>query len=369
MSTSSDALVHDYLGRLERAAAHLPPDRRAELLEGIAEHIDAARASGAAPDEPSLRTVLDRLGPPEEIVAAAREDLGPSWGGPAPGWASTRPRGTGVELAAVLMLTVGSFVPVAGWLVGVALLWSSSLWRLREKLLGTLVVPLGPGGVLLLGALLPFRGSTVCSSTGGVVGGAGVPGLPVPGAPPPPDLPPDAPPPPDLPPDTGGDVYEQTVCTTEGLVGVPGWAGVAAVVLLLVLPLVVAVVLMRIARQRAAADPVPAVDAAGALWGPLEVAAVLVLALGGFLVPVIGSLVGLVLACVSPRWSVRDKLVATALSLTPALLMVTALALPAFAVTPTLPGGIEVVLLLLLSSPLAAIYLAVVLQRQARTPS
>ena len=50
------------------------------------------------------------------------------------------------------MLTVGSLIPVLGWAVGVVLLWSSGRWRPSEKLLGTLIVPGGPGMALLLGA-------------------------------------------------------------------------------------------------------------------------------------------------------------------------------------------------------------------------
>lgn len=50
------------------------------------------------------------------------------------------------------MLTVGSLIPVLGWGVGVILLWSSGRWRPSEKLLGTLIVPGGPGMALLLGA-------------------------------------------------------------------------------------------------------------------------------------------------------------------------------------------------------------------------
>ena len=61
-------------------------------------------------------------------------------------------RGLGLEIVAVLMLTVGSLIPVLGWAVGVILLWSSGRWRPSEKLLGTLIVPGGPGMALLLGA-------------------------------------------------------------------------------------------------------------------------------------------------------------------------------------------------------------------------
>ena len=73
MSASVDQLVNDYLSRLSVAAASLPPTRRAELLQEIREHIESARAAVAAADEATVRTMLDRLGEPEEIVAAAQE--------------------------------------------------------------------------------------------------------------------------------------------------------------------------------------------------------------------------------------------------------------------------------------------------------
>ena len=43
-----------------------------------------------------------------------------------------------------------------GWLVGVVLLWISSAWTTRQKLLGTLVVP---GGLALPAGLLLVAGS------------------------------------------------------------------------------------------------------------------------------------------------------------------------------------------------------------------
>jgi len=61
-------------------------------------------------------------------------------------------QGLGLEILAVVMLTVGSLIPVLGWAVGVILLWSSGRWRPSEKLLGSLIVPGGPGMALLLGA-------------------------------------------------------------------------------------------------------------------------------------------------------------------------------------------------------------------------
>src|ERR1035437_1797757 len=51
----------------------------------------------------------------------------------------------GLEAGAVAMLTLGPLLPLIGWEAGVILLWSSALWRRSEKLLGTLIVPGGPG--------------------------------------------------------------------------------------------------------------------------------------------------------------------------------------------------------------------------------
>jgi hypothetical protein len=72
---------------------------------------------------------------------------------PAAMGSQTRPRGLALEIWAVVMLTLGSLIPVFGWAVGVVLLWSSGRWRRSEKLLGTLVVPGGPGLALVLGAV------------------------------------------------------------------------------------------------------------------------------------------------------------------------------------------------------------------------
>lgn len=274
MTTTADGLVADYLARLDAAAAVLPPDRRTDLLEGIGEHISTARATGAAPDEAGVRTLLDRLGRPEEIVAAAREDA-PS----AP--LAARPPGTGLELAAVLMLTAGSLLPVVGWLVGVALLWSSRRWQLRDKLLGTLVVPLGPGGLLLGLAVLPAAScaqATESSETGRVL--------------------------------------------VEGCASTVPWpvlllAGLLAVAL----PIAVAVHLMRVARARAATEPPVAPVASTSPWTGLDLTAVLLLGLGGLLVPVVPALVGLVMVCASSAWTRRVKAAVVVAVLAPIALL------------------------------------------------
>lgn len=282
MTTSTvDQLVARYLDRLHRAADVLPGDQASELEDEIGGHIASARAAGAAGDEAAVRTMLDRLGTPEEIVAAARDDAAPA--APAP----TRPPGTGLELAAVLTLTAGSFIPVVGWLVGVVLLWSSRRWTVTEKLLGTLVVPLGPGGVLVLGAGLPA--GQMCS--------ASVPPVGTPGA-----------------------VIEET-CTGFTF---PLWIGVPLLVVMLVAPVVVAVWLYRRARTRADLEPpAPARTPSDSPWGGLEIAALAVLAAAavlGLFVPVVLSVVGLVLVWCSERWTRGEKAVATALTLVPVVL-------------------------------------------------
>jgi hypothetical protein len=51
-----------------------------------------------------------------------------------------------MEAAALVLLLLGGFVFGVGWIVGLVLLWSSSVWTWWEKLLGTLIVP---GGLAL----------------------------------------------------------------------------------------------------------------------------------------------------------------------------------------------------------------------------
>jgi hypothetical protein len=298
-----DQLVSEYLGRLETAAAELPPDRRIELLEEIREHIEAARAAGAAADEAAVRTLLDRLGEPEEIIGAARDEQAPPYtvGATAPQtMVPTRP-GTGLEITAVLMLTVGSFIPLIGWAVGVFLLWSSRRWRTGEKLLGTLVVPGGPAVVLWLGVLPGQVCTGTTSQRAGIMQSA------------------------------------EPYCT--GFAFSP-WIGLPLLLTALVAPFVVAGVLLARARARAALEPVlmrpaPTASTTASPWGGGEIAAVVLLGLGGFLaifgvllvglsafvVAVIASLVGLIFVWRSTHWSSHEKTVGSVLAVVPAVLV------------------------------------------------
>jgi hypothetical protein len=133
-------LVADYLRRLERAAAPLTRSRRAELVAEIREHIDDALLEAGAADEVAVRNVLERLGPPEEIAAAA-------------GPAAVAPTGHAgkLEIAALVALAV----PFVGWLVGIPLVLLSQAWASRDKAIAGFLVFLP----LLLGVPLVLWGA------------------------------------------------------------------------------------------------------------------------------------------------------------------------------------------------------------------
>jgi hypothetical protein len=152
------AMVSAYLARLRLAAANLSPGRREELIGEIRGHIDEA-VSESAGDDAAIRHALDRLGAPEDIVAAEHADgyrlptgATPPFAGPPP---PRSPWGT-VEVLAVLGLTVGAFViPIIGPLLGAALAWASSQWTRAEKWIATAlaVVPmvlLAVGGAVVI---------------------------------------------------------------------------------------------------------------------------------------------------------------------------------------------------------------------------
>jgi hypothetical protein len=155
----ADALVRDYIGRLDAAAAGLPAERRAELETEVREHIEAALAEAGTRDELTVRNVLERLGSPGEIVAAEssgdpvvlRRDIAAQQATTQPfprAWGAT-------EVIALLLLTVGAIVlPFLGPLLGLIFVWASDIWTRNQKFIATaivlvlLLIPIG----LLFGA-------------------------------------------------------------------------------------------------------------------------------------------------------------------------------------------------------------------------
>ncbi|WP_433795550.1 HAAS signaling domain-containing protein [Actinoplanes sp. CA-252034] len=68
-----DVLVLDYLASLWAAAGDLPPETRDELMNTVAGYIAMRRDLA---DDPSR--VIDRLGPPDQLVAAVRRSGAPT---------------------------------------------------------------------------------------------------------------------------------------------------------------------------------------------------------------------------------------------------------------------------------------------------
>ena len=105
MTAHTDALVEDYLRRLDAAASTLPADRRAELVSEIRDHLQEGLRISGADDEVSVRNLLERLGAPEEIVTEAA-------GPPPVNNLPVRPLET--NSSAVVSLVLGAL-----WLVGI----------------------------------------------------------------------------------------------------------------------------------------------------------------------------------------------------------------------------------------------------------
>jgi hypothetical protein len=163
----AEQLIRDYLDRLEASAQRLPVDRQLELLAEVREHIELALKEAGSRDEASIRTILDRLGSPETIVAA---EEGGQYGEVPYMIASPAPRPTQrgsewgwLETIALLLVTVGAvLLPILGPLAGIVLIIVSNRATWRTKLVvsaagiavtgtilllfGLVIIPVGTGG-------------------------------------------------------------------------------------------------------------------------------------------------------------------------------------------------------------------------------
>ena len=139
----ADPLIEGYLARLRAAAVDLTPGARDELTGDVRAHIAEARSRETEETDATILNILDRLGEPDELVSEARQRPNPS----TPGRQSAAPgpyRPGAMEIAAVVLLP---FV----WPVGVILLWLSPAWRVRDKIIGSLLPPGGyPGFFFVL---------------------------------------------------------------------------------------------------------------------------------------------------------------------------------------------------------------------------
>jgi uncharacterized membrane protein len=168
--TDTRSVLEDYLRRLERGLRHLPVQGRNDIVQEIREHIAGSSSRPVEElSEAELRTILDQVGDPEVIAEEARERFG-----------VRRPKAGALEgFTIALLLFGGVILPIAGWLIGLVMLWSSRVWSTRDKIIGTVFVPGGLGLSLMLGAFAfnLSAGTTVCEMTPGGVevcsGGAG----------------------------------------------------------------------------------------------------------------------------------------------------------------------------------------------------
>ncbi|UFU05697.1 HAAS signaling domain-containing protein [Ruania halotolerans] len=153
--TSAIERTQRYQDDLARLLAALEPAERAEVLDSVREHIDAALAEvEAEPTDEDVNRILSGLGSPGAVAEAAlaeRPDPAPS--------VLPSSRGYGDAWREQLMrrwvpptVTVGLFlvglvsISPAGWLplaALIALLICSSLWTVPEKVIGALVPSIG----------------------------------------------------------------------------------------------------------------------------------------------------------------------------------------------------------------------------------
>ena len=179
MNATHPRLVEDYMHRLEHSLRDLPRSHRMEIESEIEDHINEALAGmGPQPSGADVRNVLERLGDPEDIAAEAAEA--------AERFGITRAQPRAADTAAIILLLVGGILlPVIGWLIGVALLWTSKIFTTRDKWIGTLIPP---GGLALAASQLLLTAGpgncvtrtsrrgvevTMCSASA-LEGGAGV---------------------------------------------------------------------------------------------------------------------------------------------------------------------------------------------------
>ncbi|MBU2667633.1 DUF1700 domain-containing protein [Actinoplanes bogorensis] len=84
MKTQQNDVVAEYLRELDQRLAGIPVLQRRELLADLEAHIAAERAERHVSGEGELIEILERLGSPEVVAAAAHEEAGTVFRHPAP---------------------------------------------------------------------------------------------------------------------------------------------------------------------------------------------------------------------------------------------------------------------------------------------
>lgn len=148
-------IINGYLARLESETADIPRTERRELIGGVREHIAAARDQMPEETDAALLNLLDRLGDPAELASEERGRLGLKAPDPS--------RSRLLEVAAVVL------TPLI-WPVGIILLWTSNAWNVRDKLIGTLILPGGLFTSLIVFFTVAIGGRRSCQPAQGPIG-------------------------------------------------------------------------------------------------------------------------------------------------------------------------------------------------------
>lgn len=169
MMDTTHPLITDYLDRLRRAAVGLPETDARELAADIEEHFRAA-TDGRAISEAEVRTLIDRLGPPEDLVAAAAPPTTAPTTEPAAQprreWEATT---VAMLLAAEVLILTILLIPIGlvVWVIGLVFLARCHRWTSSQRLRAGLVLGSGvPVALLALVAsgMATFRSvSQACS--------------------------------------------------------------------------------------------------------------------------------------------------------------------------------------------------------------
>jgi hypothetical protein len=170
----TDDIVDRYLVQLDTALRGLPEGPRRQIIEEIAGHISEGRSELEVNDEVGLRGLLDRVGDPELIAAEAGVEQLPESGRRRDAWVPWLLLFGGfagyILALAFIGVPLALVVGVIGWSIGLKMLWTSNVWEMRDKVLGTLVLP---GGLLA-----PVVLATTSSSPAQTCFGQGGPGIP-----------------------------------------------------------------------------------------------------------------------------------------------------------------------------------------------
>jgi len=155
MSAQQSDTVNFYLAELTLALQVLPLETRRDIHRGIAEELRGL-------DDESARARIYEFGDPKYIAAAALDEVG--FSRPAE---TARQDKTWYTLTTVFALIIGgAIIPFLGWFGGVVLLWSSKTWQLRDKIVGTLVIPFGLATSVVLVTFFGGSIGTLTSSDG-----------------------------------------------------------------------------------------------------------------------------------------------------------------------------------------------------------